>query len=69
MTSCFVTRSISSIRATSNVAFDPFSQIVVARSLWDHADLGHRVGRVRLDFEPDAETRLGDQIAVISGRE
>ena len=27
--------------------------------LGDHAEFGQRVGRVRLDLEPDAETRLG----------
>ena len=32
MTSCLVTFSISSIRATSNLAFEPFSQIAFAAS-------------------------------------
>jgi len=33
ITSCLVTRSISSMRATSKVALRPFSQIVFAASL------------------------------------
>ena len=37
--------------------------------LRDDAELGHGVGGMRLDLEPDAERVSGDQIATISGRE
>ena len=33
------------------------------------ADLGERVGGMRLDLEPDAEPCFRDQMAAISGRE
>ena len=58
MTSCLTSRSIASMRATSKVAFLPLSQIVLRRRLRDDAELGHGVGRMRLDLEPDAEARL-----------
>ena len=58
MTSCLVTRSISSMRATSKVALRPFSQIVFAASLRDDPKLRHGVGGMRLDLEPDAIARL-----------
>ena len=55
MTSCFTSRSIASMRSTSNFAFAPFSQMMRAASLGIDAKLGHRVGRMGLDLEPDAE--------------
>ena len=64
---CLVSRSIASIRSTSNFASSP-SPSRPCRFLRDDPKLGHRVGRMRLDLEPDAEARLGVQIAVISGR-
>ena len=36
----------------------PFSQMAAAARLGDHAQLGHGVGGVRLDLEPDAVARL-----------
>ena len=45
-------------RATSNSASFAY-QIAAARFLRDHAELGQRVGGMRLDLEPDAEARLG----------
>ena len=59
MTSCLVSRSISSMRATSKVALRAFSQIVFGGFLRDDAELGQRVAGMRLDLEPDAETGLG----------
>ena len=58
MTSCLTSRSIASMRATSNLAFLPLSQMVLAAVLRDDAELGHGVGGVRLDLEPDAKARL-----------
>ena len=57
ITSCLVTASISSIRATSNSTSFAF-QIACRRGLRDHPQLGLRVRRMRLDLEPDAEPRL-----------
>ncbi len=59
MTSCLVSRSISSIRATSKVAFLPLAQIVFGGFLGDHAEFGLRIRRMGLDLEPDLETGLG----------
>ena len=47
------------MRATSKLAALPLSQIVFGGFLRDDAELGHGVGRMRLDLEPDAEVRLG----------
>ncbi len=58
MTSCLVSRSISSIRATSNLALPPLSQIFFAAAFGTMPELGHGVGGVRLDLEPDAKARL-----------
>ena len=58
MTSCLTSRSIASMRATSKVASLPLSQIFLAAAFGMIAELGQRVGRVRLDLEPDAEARL-----------
>ena len=69
MTSCLVTRSISSMRV--DVEFDVsglFPDVFGAR-LGDHADFGQGVAGVSLDLEPDLEPRLGSQMATISGRE
>ena len=58
MTSCLVTRSISSMRATSNVTLARLLPDRLRRLLRDHAELGQRVAGVRLDLEPDAEAGL-----------
>ena len=58
MTSCLTSRSISSMRATSKIAFLPFFQTVFGGGLRHDADLGHGVERMRLDLEPDAEAGL-----------
>jgi hypothetical protein len=69
MTSCFVTRSISSMRATSNTARRPRSQIRSGGLLRHDTEFRERRRRMRLDLEPDAERVSGDQMAAISGRE
>ena len=58
MTSCFVSRSISSIRSTSKSASPAFSQIALRGRLGDDAEFGHGVAGVGLDLEPDPEARL-----------
>ena len=55
MTSCFTSRSIASMRATSKIASRPFSQIVSAASLRDDAELGER----RRRRAPRSRTRCG----------
>ena len=59
MTSCLVSRSISSMRATSKVAFLAFSQMVFAASFGMMPSSAIASDGMRLDLEPDAETRLG----------
>ena len=58
MTSCFVTASISSMRATSkvHVLCPPDGFGIRAR---DHAQIGLRVAGMGLDLVPDPELRLG----------
>ena len=58
-TSCLVTASISSMRATSNSAFPPFSQMVSAADFGMTPEVRQRVAGMRLDLEPDAELRFG----------
>ena len=58
MTSCLVTRSISSMRATSKVDMPGLLPDRLGALLRDHADFGERVAGMRLDFEPDAKARL-----------
>ena len=58
MTSCLVSRSISSIRATSKVGILGLGPDRLRGFLRDHAELGQRVRRMRLDLEPDLEARL-----------
>ena len=58
MTSCLISRSISSMRATSKVASLPLAQIVLAASFGMTPSSAMRVGGMRLDLEPDVETGL-----------
>ena len=58
MTSCLVSRSISSIRATSKVASLALAQIVLAASFGITPSSAMRVRRMRLDLEPDLEAGL-----------
>ena len=58
MTSCFTSRSISSMRATSNDGLAALLPDGLGGSLGDHAQLGHGGGRMRFDLEPDAKARL-----------
>ena len=62
MTSCLTSRSIASMRAMSNFAFAPLVPDFLGGFLGHQAELGHGVGGVRLDLEPDAEAgfRLPD---------
>ena len=55
MTSCLVSRSISSMRATSNLRACPDR---LRRRLRDDAERGHGVAGMGLDLEPDAEAVL-----------
>ena len=71
MTSCFVTASIASIAATSIAGIGrPPVPDRLGRLLRHHAELGHRVERVRLDLEPDAVAglRLPDARSSRGGR-
>ena len=68
MTSCLTSRSISSMRATSKTALRPFSQIALAASFGDHAELGHGVEAACASISNQMRKRVsGDQIAAISG--
>ena len=58
MTSCLVSRSISSIRATSKVASLRLGPDRLRGLLRDDAQFRQRVRRMRLDLEPDLEARL-----------
>ena len=55
ITSCFTSRSISSIRATSNL---PFAQIASAASFGNNAQFCQCIRRMRLNFKPDLEFRF-----------
>ncbi len=47
----------------------PLAADRLGRSLGDHAELGHGIGGMRLDLEPDAVAGLrASQIATICGR-
>ena len=59
MTSCFTSRSISSIRSTSKVALEPFSQTDLAAAFGTTPRSASAVVGMRLDLEPDAELGLG----------
>ncbi len=69
MTSCFVTASISSMRATSNVAAEPFSQMTLAASLGMIAEFGHADAACASISNQIRKRVSGLQMAVISGRE
>ena len=58
MTSCLVSRSISSIRATSKMASPGLGPDGLGGFLRDYAEFRQRVRRMRLDLEPDLEARL-----------
>ena len=69
MTSCLVTRSISSMRATSNVAFPAFSQIALALSL-GMTPISASASQACASISNQILKRVsGAQIASISGRE
>ena len=60
MTSCLVSRSISSMRVDveRRASRRPSPRWRAAASFGHHAELGQRVGGMRLDLEPDAEAVL-----------
>ena len=69
ITSCLVTRSISSMRATSNFALPPFSQIVFAAS-FGMTPSSASASQAWASISNQMRKRVsGDQTAVISGRE
>ena len=68
MTSCLVSRSISSIRATSNLALRPLSQIVLAAALGTMPSSAMAEAAWASISNQMRKRVCGDQIAVISGR-
>src|SRR5450756_1427989 len=58
MTSCLVSRSISSIRSTSKVTSFALGPDRPGGFLGDGAEFRQRIRRMRLDLEPDLEARL-----------
>ena len=69
MTSCLVTRSISSMRSTSKVAAPPFSQIVLAAS-FGMTPSSASASQACASISNQMRKRVsGDQMATISGRE
>ena len=69
MTSCLVTFSISSMRATSNFALPPFSQIAFAASFGMTPSLAS-ASQACASISNQMRNRVsGDHTAVISGRE
>ena len=69
MTSCLVSRSISSIRATSKVAALPFSQIVLAASFGMTPSSASASQACASISNQMRNLVSGDQMATISGRE
>jgi hypothetical protein len=69
MTSCLTSRSISSMRATSNSASFALVPDVFGRLLRDHAELGHGVAAWASISNQMRKRVSGDQMAAISGRE
>ena len=59
MTSCLVSRSISSIRAMSKVDVARLGPDRLRGFLGDDAEFRLRISRMRLDLEPDLEAGLG----------
>ena len=68
MTSCFTSRSISSMRAVSKTAFEPFSQIVSAASRGTTPSSANAVVACASISNQMRKRVSGDQIATISGR-
>ncbi len=68
MTSCFTSRSMASIRATSNFAFAPFSQMIRAASLGTTPSSAIASAAWASISNQMRNFVSGDQIAVISGR-
>ena len=69
MTSCLVSRSISSIRATSNVALRPLSQIFFAAA-FGTMPRSAMASAAWASISNQMRKRVsGDQIAAMSGRE
>ena len=58
MTSCLTSRSISSMRVDVEVGVAALVPDLLGRRFRDDAELGHGVGGMRLDLEPDAKARL-----------
>jgi hypothetical protein len=70
MTSCLVSRSISSMRAMSKVASFALAQIVFAASFGMTPSSASASAGMGLDLEPDAGSAFAaPKMAVISGRE
>ena len=69
MTSCLVTRSISSMRSTSNFAAPPFAQMVFAAS-FGITPSSASASQAWASISNQMRNRVsGDQMAAISGRE
>ncbi len=68
MTSCFTSRSMASIRSTSKVAFEPFSQTVSAASFGTTPRLASAVVAWASISNQMRNLDSGDQMATISGR-
>jgi hypothetical protein len=68
MTSCLVSRSISSIRAMSNVALPPLAQIVFAAAFGTMPKLAMASAAWASISNQMRKRVSGDQIATISGR-
>ncbi len=69
ITSCLVSRSMSSMRATSKTAFLPFSQIVLA-ALFGMTPSSAMASAACASISNQMRNRVsGDQMATISGRE
>ena len=69
MTSCFISRSISSMRSTSNVAAPPFSQIVFAAAFGMTPSSASASQACASISNQMRNLVSGDQMAAISGRE
>ncbi len=69
MTSCFTSASMASMRATSNVAALPFSQIFFAASFGTMPSSAMASAACASISNQMRNLVSGDQIAVISGRE
>ena len=68
MTSCLVSRSISSMRATSKVALRPLAQIFLAAAFGMMPSLAMASAACASISNQMRKRVCGDQIAAISGR-